>query len=90
MSKEQKSLVLMEQCLNFEGCNAPKCPLDILSKERTSFFDESKCITTKRVRLKIGINSILPNMGLKGREAKGILLFYPSIQDYAFKKWGMK
>jgi|GEM_PF-2243342 len=74
----------MEQCPNFETCEAPKCPLDELYDVRVYLRGERRCRARKGTR--IGIGGSLPNHGLFPREMRGIELYYGSWEQYVAHK----
>lgn len=70
---------IMNGCPSFDGCNAPKCPLDIdLDGRSQRLKDEAKCKAYKRTRYCIGREypNLLPYRGLTKREYQGFLNFY--------------
>ena len=68
----------MKKCPNFDGCSAPKWPLDEQIDNRISYTDEPKCTATKRTRFKIGHE--LPNMGLTKTELNGLTMKYGTLK----------
>jgi hypothetical protein len=47
MIKEQDNLKNMMQCLRFESCSIPKCPLDYYMKERVELPEDNECPLTR-------------------------------------------
>jgi hypothetical protein len=82
------------ECPSFEGCSAPKCPLDPDYNIRVKMSGDSACVAKKPTRLKIGhkYSEILPLKGLFGREysgymaTKGCLPVVPAGQAGKIKK----
>jgi len=67
----------MEQCPSFEGCSAPKCPLDQFMTQRFYYLGEPKCVANLSTRVRLGKD--LPNLGVLPRQLNGFVRFYGSI-----------
>jgi hypothetical protein len=65
-----ENLKRMQKCPRFHKCNAPICPLDIHSSERTYLPGEEKCTLPKTQRVKLGKG--LPYGGLTKKEYAGL------------------
>lgn len=63
-----RNIKAMEECLRFNKCNSPICPLDSDVRFRNKLVGEEKCSVSKKTRLRIGMKYNLPNIGLKSRE----------------------
>ena len=70
----------MSQCPSFDGCSAPKCPLDELQAQRVRLSGDPNCKANKKTRLLLG--SDLPKRGLTGSEYQGVMLSHGSIEAY--------
>lgn len=59
---------ILKECPRFKSCNVNVCPLDVSSPQRIEFRSEEKCSVSKNLRLKIGQQYNLPNLGLTRAE----------------------
>lgn len=65
----------IEKCPRFKKCSVNKCPLDSESNLRVKLSGEKKCDMAKSIRLKIGKQYSLLELGLTKAEYTG------------YKKW---
>jgi len=68
----------IEKCPRFKKCSVNKCPLDSESNLRVKLSGEKKCDMAKSIRLKIGKQYNLLELGLTKAEYTG------------YKKWNSK